>query len=202
MQQHQRQKTCAVIHILAHLRAPMGKCILKDAPVAWKQSRWRTHTDALGLSWNLKHIPKRCSNSPNAHSAHKHAEAEKDAGFLTLVWQLAHVRRNGHVQHVVDGRVNIVPPLDVVLAVGLVALLVAAVLQTVPLQVLECRCATWGPGGRKGKCWLTVTSPYYTLFFVLVSLMVGDDLSIFRFMSLFFGLFSLTHSRAFEADES
>lgn len=55
-----------------------------------------------------------------------------------MVGQLAHVRGDGHVQHVVDSRVNIVSSLDVVFAVGLIALLVAAVLQAVPLQVLEC----------------------------------------------------------------
>lgn len=41
------------------------------------------------------------------------------------------------VQHVVDSRVAVEAPLHVVLAVRLVALLVPAVLQTVPLQVLE-----------------------------------------------------------------
>lgn len=55
-----------------------------------------------------------------------------------MVGQLAHVRGDSHVQHVVDSRVNIVSSLDVVFAVGLIALLVAAVLQAVPLQVLEC----------------------------------------------------------------
>ncbi|TNN60839.1 hypothetical protein EYF80_028936 [Liparis tanakae] len=48
---------------------------------------------------------------------------------------LANIGRDGHVQHIIDSRVNIVSPLDVVLAVGLVALLVAAVLQAVPLQL-------------------------------------------------------------------
>lgn len=57
--------------------------------------------------------------------------------LLTLVRQLANIRGHRHVQHVVDGRVNIVSSLDVVFAVGLVALLVPAVLQAVPLQVLE-----------------------------------------------------------------
>lgn len=56
---------------------------------------------------------------------------------LTLIRQLAHVGRHGHVEHVVDGCVHVVSSLDVMLAVGLVALLVAAVLQAVPLQVLE-----------------------------------------------------------------
>lgn len=45
------------------------------------------------------------------------------------------------VQHVIDSRVAVEAPLHVVLAVRLVALLVAAVLQTVPLQVLECGAA-------------------------------------------------------------
>lgn len=55
-----------------------------------------------------------------------------------MIRQLAHIGWHGHVEHVVDGRVHVVSSLDVVLAVGLVALLVAAVLQAVPLQVLEC----------------------------------------------------------------
>lgn len=63
--------------------------------------------------------------------------------FLTLIRQLAHVGRHGHVEHVVDGRVHVVSSLDVVLTVRLVALLVAAVLQAVPLQVLEGGRAVW-----------------------------------------------------------
>lgn len=82
--------------------------------------------------------------------------------LLTLIWQLAHIGGRGHVEHIIDSCVDVVASLDVVFAVGLVALLVPAVLQTVPLQVLERRCATWGPGGRRGKCWLTVTSPPLT----------------------------------------
>lgn len=68
-----------------------------------------------------------------------------------MVGQLAHVRGDGHVQHVIDSRVNVVSSLDIVFAVGLIALLVTAVLQAVPLQVLESRCAAWGPGGGKKK---------------------------------------------------
>lgn len=64
--------------------------------------------------------------------------AYESRDLLTLVWQLANIRGDSHVQHVIDSRVNIVSSLDIVFAVGLVALLVAAVLQTVPLQVLEC----------------------------------------------------------------
>lgn len=94
------------------------------------------------------------------HPQHTHSRTNTD--FLTLVWQLANIGGDSHVQHVIDSRVNIVSSLDIMFTVGLVALLVAAVLQTVPLQVLECRCATWGPGGRRGKCWLTVTSPSFT----------------------------------------
>lgn len=41
------------------------------------------------------------------------------------------------VEHVVDGRVAVEAALHIMLAVGLVTLLVAAVLQAVPLQVLE-----------------------------------------------------------------
>lgn len=62
----------------------------------------------------------------------------KSRDILTLVWQLANIRGDSHVQHVIDSRVNIVSSLDIMFTVGLVALLVAAVLQTVPLQVLEC----------------------------------------------------------------
>ena len=72
-----------------------------------------------------------------------------------MVGQLADVGRDGHVEHVVDGRVHVVTPLHVVLAVRLVALLVAAVLQAVPLQVLEGGCAAWGPAGTQGRLWLT-----------------------------------------------
>lgn len=68
----------------------------------------------------------------------QHANSSKSRDFLTLVWQLANIRGDGHVQHVIDGRVDIVSSLDIMFTVGLVALLVAAVLQTVPLQVLEC----------------------------------------------------------------
>lgn len=68
----------------------------------------------------------------------QHTNAYESRDLLTLVWQLANIRGDSHVQHVIDSRVNIVSSLDIVFAVGLVALLVAAVLQTVPLQVLEC----------------------------------------------------------------
>lgn len=46
-------------------------------------------------------------------------------------------RGDAAVQHIVDGRVAVEAPLHVVLTVRLVAFLVAAVLQAVPLQVLE-----------------------------------------------------------------
>lgn len=78
------------------------------------------------------------------HARQTHLEAgrttltEEGDLLLTLVRQLANIRGHRHVQHVVDGRVNIVSSLDVVFAVGLVALLVPAVLQAVSLQVLEC----------------------------------------------------------------
>lgn len=87
----------------------------------------------------------------HTHTRSAHTLTRKGT-FLTLVWQLANIRGDSHVQHIIDSGVNIVSSLDVVFAVGLVALLVAAVLQTVPLQVLECRRAAWGPGGRRGKC--------------------------------------------------
>lgn len=104
----------------------------------------------IGLILKLaKTHSKGCCN-PFKHTKHVHMHTSAD--FLTLVWQLANIRRDSHVQHVIDSRINIVSSLDVMFTVGLVALLVAAVLQTVPLQVLESRCATWGPGGRKGKC--------------------------------------------------
>lgn len=57
--------------------------------------------------------------------------------FHTLFWQLANIRGDSHVQHVIDSCVNVVSSLDIVFAVGLVALLMATVLQTVPFQVLE-----------------------------------------------------------------
>lgn len=60
------KKTCDVIHILAHLRLPMGKCILKDAPVAEKQSQWHTKIH-IGLIWKLETHPKRCSNPLNTN---------------------------------------------------------------------------------------------------------------------------------------
>lgn len=76
--------------------------------------------------------------------AHARARASRQADlFLTLIRQLAHVGRHGHVEHVVDCRVHVVSSLDVVLAVGLVTLLVAAVLQAVTLQVLERGRAVW-----------------------------------------------------------
>jgi len=56
---------------------------------------------------------------------------------LTLLRTLGPHGGDAGVQHVVDGRVAVEAPLHVVLAVRLVALLVAAVLQAVPLQVLE-----------------------------------------------------------------
>lgn len=59
------------------------------------------------------------------------------------------------VQHVVDGRVAVEAPLHVVLAVRLVALLVAAVLQTVPLQVLERGAA----GGDRAVIYRVGTKP-------------------------------------------
>lgn len=59
------------------------------------------------------------------------------------------------VQHVVDGRVAVQAPLHVVLAVRLVALLVAAVLQTVPLQVLERGAA----GGDRAVIYRVGTKP-------------------------------------------
>lgn len=46
----------------------MGKCILKDAPVAEKQSQWHTNTHWSYLE--LETHPKRCSNPLNTHSAH------------------------------------------------------------------------------------------------------------------------------------
>ena len=67
----------------------------------------------------------------------------------TLVGQLADVGGHGHIEHIVDSRVYVVASLDVVLTVRLVALLVPAVLQTIALQVLECRCAT--EGRREGE---------------------------------------------------
>lgn len=61
--------------------------------------------------------------------------------WLTLLRALGPHGGDAGVQHVIDGRVTVEAPLHVVLAVRLVALLVAAVLQTVPLQVLECGAA-------------------------------------------------------------
>lgn len=107
--------------------------------------------------------------------------------FLTLLWQLANIRGDSHVQHVIDSRVNIVSSLHIVFAVGLITLLMATILQTVPLQVLECWCATWRPVGRRGKCWLTVTSWLTWCPFVL-SVMVCEELSIVLALSLFYGL--------------
>lgn len=57
--------------------------------------------------------------------------------WLTLLGALGPHGGDAGVQHVVNGRVAVEAPLHVVLAVRLVALLMAAVLQTVPLQVLE-----------------------------------------------------------------
>lgn len=57
--------------------------------------------------------------------------------WLTLLRALGTHGGDAGVQHIVDGRVAVEAPLHVVLAVRLVALLMAAVLQTVPLQVLE-----------------------------------------------------------------
>lgn len=114
------------------------------------------HKYTLVLSWNRQNTLQRMLKTSKQT---QHTNAYESRDLLTLVWQLANIRGDSHVQHVIDSRVNIVSSLDIVFAVGLVALLVAAVLQTVPLQVLECWCATWGPGGRRGKCWLTVTSP-------------------------------------------
>lgn len=107
-----------------------------------------------------KTYSKGCFKALNTHTQTHTAPHKHTNSFLTLVWQLANIRGDSHVQHVIDSRVNIVSSLDVMFAVGLVALLVATVLQTVALQVFECWCATWGPTGRKGKCWLTVTSPF------------------------------------------
>lgn len=57
--------------------------------------------------------------------------------WLTLLGALGPHGGDAGVQHVVDGRVAVEAPLHVMLAVRLVTLLMAAVLQTVPLQVLE-----------------------------------------------------------------
>lgn len=74
---------------------------------------------------------------PSKHTQRVHTHAHTGTEFLTLVRQLADIGGDGHVQHIIDSRVNIVSSLDIVFTVGLVALLVTTVLQTVPLQVLE-----------------------------------------------------------------
>lgn len=56
---------------------------------------------------------------------------------LTLLGALGAHGGHAGVQHIVDGCVAVEAALHVVLAVRLVTLLVATVLQTVPLQVLE-----------------------------------------------------------------
>lgn len=63
--------------------------------------------------------------------------APQAAALLTLLGALGAHGGHAGVEHVVDGRVAVEAPLHVVLAVCLVALLMATVLQTVPLQVLE-----------------------------------------------------------------
>lgn len=140
---HQRQKKTVMLFKLAHLRPAMGIIQLKRCSNRLRHTLKYT----LVLSWNGQ------NTTQNTHT---------NTHFLTLVRQLANIGGDSHVQHVIDSCVNIVSSLDIMFTVGLVALLMAAVLQTVPLQVLECRCATWGPGGRRGKCWLTVTSPSLT----------------------------------------
>lgn len=56
---------------------------------------------------------------------------------LTLLGALGAHGGHAGVQHIIDGRVAVEAPLHVVLTVRLVTLLMATVLQTVPLQVLE-----------------------------------------------------------------
>lgn len=63
--------------------------------------------------------------------------APQAAALLTLLGALGAHGGHAGVEHVVDGRVTVEAPLHVVLAVCLVALLMATVLQTVPFQVLE-----------------------------------------------------------------
>ena len=134
--------------MLALLKTAMGIMHLKRCSGGIKtDSSAHTNTHCSYLETG-KTYSKGCCNPLNTRRPHLRTSTD----FLTLVWQLANIRGDGHVQHVIDSRVNIVPSLDIMFTVGLVALLMAAVLQTVPLQVLECRCATWGPGGRRGKC--------------------------------------------------
>lgn len=59
------------------------------------------------------------------------------AAVLTLLGALRAHGGDAGVQHIVDGRVAVEAALHVMLAVRLVTLLMATVLQTVPLQVLE-----------------------------------------------------------------
>lgn len=148
-----------MLFILAHLKPAMGIMYLKRCSGGIKQTWEHTQIHISLILKPPKHTPKDVEVL-ETHTAHTHSCTSRD--FLTLVWQLANIGGDSHVQHVIDSRVNIVSSLDIMFTVGLVALLVAAVLQTVPLQVLECRCAIWGPGGRRGKCWLTVTSPSLT----------------------------------------
>lgn len=133
-----------LLFILAHLKPAMGLMHLKRCSGGIKKKKT---TLRIFISKLAKHTPK--DGEVLSTHTHTRAHAHIRPGFLTLVWQLANIGGDGHVQHVIDSRVNIVSSLDVVFAVGLVALLVAAVLQTVPLQVLERRRATWGPGGRR-----------------------------------------------------
>ena len=152
---HQRLKKTVLLFILAHLKLAMGIMHLKRCSCGIK-----TDSGAqMNTHWSYLETGKTNSKGYCTHSAHTQTSSS-----LTLVWQLANIGGDSHVQHVIDSRVNVVSSLDIMFTVGLVALLVAAVLQTVPLQVFECRRATWGPTGRRGKILIKCHITYFTCF--------------------------------------
>lgn len=61
--------------------------------------------------------------------------------WLTLLGALGAHGGDTGVQHIIDSRVAVEATLHIMLAVRLVTLLMATVLQAVPLQVLECGAA-------------------------------------------------------------